>query len=115
MAKDNNKNNKNKMTEKELDKLAEKIALKVAAKLIDLQDISDWFRGTNYTFKPFMSDNIYKPYKRKEFKLNEEEELIGELSKLMTLMNLYEEKEEYEKCANIKKKIDKIQKRLENL
>ena len=110
MTKDNN-NDKNKMTEKELEILAEKIAIKVAAKLIDLNDISDYFR-TSYTFKPFIE--FYKPNKYKEPELDEEEELVGELAKLMTLMNLYEEKEEYEKCAIIKKKIDEINKKLGN-
>ena len=111
MKKDNNKNNK--MSEKELDALAEKIAMKVTTKLIDLNDISDYFRGTTYTFKPFMEP--YRPKRYKETEPNEEEELIGELSKLMTMLNLYEEKEEYEKCAKIKKKIDAINRKLKNL
>jgi len=111
MKKDNNKNNK--MSEEELDELAEKIAMKVTTKLIDLNDISDYFRGTTYTFKPFMEP--YKPKKYEDPEINQEEELIGELSKLMTMMNLYEAKEEYEKCAKIKKKIDAINRKLKNL
>ena len=111
MKKDNNKNNK--MSEEELDELAEKIAMKVTTKLIDLNDISDYFRGTTYTFKPFMEP--YKPKKYEEPEIGQEEELIGELSRLMTLMNLYEDKEEYEKCAKIKKKIDAINRKLKNL
>ena len=110
MKKDNNKNNK--MTEEELEILAEKIAMKVASKLIDLTDISNYFK-TSYTFKPFMEP--YKPKKYEEPEIGQEEELIGELSRLMTLMNLYEEKEEYEKCAKIKKKIDAINRKLKNL
>ena len=110
MKKDNNKNNK--MTEEELEILAEKIAMKVASKLIDLTDISNYFK-TSYTFKPFMEP--YKPKKYEEPEIGQEEELIGELSRLMTLMNLYEEKEEYEKCAKIKKKIDTINRKLKNL
>ena len=111
MKKDNNKNNK--MSEEELDELAEKIAMKVTTKLIDLNDISDYFRGTTYTFKHFMEP--YKPKKYEDPEINQEEELIGELSKLMTMMNLYEAKEEYEKCAKIKKKIDAINRKLKNL
>ena len=112
MTKDNN-NDKNKMTEEELEILAEKIAMKVASKLIDLTDISDYFRGTTYTFKPFMEP--YKPKEHEDPEIDQEEELIGELSRLMTLMNLYEDKEEYEKCAKIKKKIDAINRKLKNL
>ena len=109
MTKDNN-NDKNKMTEEELEILAEKIAMKVAKKLADLNDISDYFK-TSYTFKPFME--FYKPKKYKE--PEQEDELVGELAKLMTMMNLYEQKEEYEKCAVIKKKIDEINRKLKNL
>ena len=109
MKKDNNKNNN--MSEEELDALAEKIATKVATKLVDLNDISDYFRGTSYTFKPFMEQ--YKPKLYEEPESNQEEELIGELSKLMTMMNLYESKEEYEKCAKIKKKIDAINRKIQ--
>ena len=110
MKKDNNKNNK--MSEEELEILAEKIAMKVAAKLIDLTDISNYFK-TSHTFKPFLEP--YKPKKYEEPEIDHEEELIGELSKLMTMMNLYESKEEYEKCAKIKKKIDAINRKLKNL
>ena len=105
----NNNNDKNKMTEEELEILADKIAIKIAKKLADLNDISDYFR-TSYTFKPFTE--FYKPKKYKE--LEQEDELVGELAKLMTMMNLYEQKEEYEKCAVIKKKIDEINKKLGN-
>ena len=41
--------------------------------------------------------------------LTEEELLVGELARLMTLLNVYEEKEEYEKASIIKNKIDGLQ------
>ena len=37
---------------------------------------------------------------------------VGELARLMTLMNLYEE---YEKCAAVKKHLDKVNKIVEKL
>jgi hypothetical protein len=40
--------------------------------------------------------------------MTEEEELLAELSKLMTLMNLFTEKEEYEKCSLLKARIRDI-------
>ena len=40
---------------------------------------------------------------------------VGELARLMTLMNLYEDREEYEKCAQVKKHIDKINTILDKL
>lgn len=47
--------------------------------------------------------------------LSEEELLVGELAKLMTILNIYEEKEEYEKASVIKNKIDKINNKLDQL
>ena len=47
-------------------------------------------------------------------KTSTEEQLLGELASLMTQLNLYQEKEEYEKCAEIKKKIDKLNEKLGN-
>ena len=44
-----------------------------------------------------------------------EEQLLGELASLMTQLNLHQEKEEYEKCAEIKKKIDKLKKKINKL
>ncbi len=41
--------------------------------------------------------------------------LIAELARLMTLMAVYEEKEQYEKAAIIKNKIDRLQKQIERL
>ena len=44
--------------------------------------------------------------------MSEEEELLAELAKLMTLMNLYTEKEEYEKCSLLKARIRDIKSKL---
>ena len=38
----------------------------------------------------------------------DEDHALGELARLMTLSTLYEDREEYEKCAIIKKHIDKV-------
>ena len=47
-----------------------------------------------------------------KFGMDEEERLVGELAKLQTIMMILEGKEEYEKAAIILKKIDKINKKL---
>ena len=44
--------------------------------------------------------------------MNEEEKLVGELAKMQTIMMILEDKEEYEKAAIILKKIEKINKKL---
>ena len=45
----------------------------------------------------------------------EDDHMIGELARLMTLQGIYEDREEYEKCALINKHIKKINKIVENL
>lgn len=45
---------------------------------------------------------------------NPDDRAIGELARLMTLSGIYQEREEYEKCAVIKKHIDRINKILDN-
>ena len=49
------------------------------------------------------------------FKESDEEFLVAELARLMTLLNMYEEKEQYTKAAIIKRKLEIIQKRLDKL
>jgi hypothetical protein len=49
------------------------------------------------------------------FKETEEEFLVGEMARLTTLMNMYEGQEEYMKAAIIKRKLDIITKKLNNL
>jgi uncharacterized protein YfbU (UPF0304 family) len=49
-----------------------------------------------------------------ELGLNHEERLVGELARLQTIMMIFEDKEEYEKAAIILKKIDKINRLLNN-
>tara|TARA_R100000406_G_C3049780_1_gene108454 strand:- start:112 stop:378 length:267 start_codon:yes stop_codon:yes gene_type:complete len=38
----------------------------------------------------------------------DEDHALGELARLMTLSSIYEDREEYEKCAILKKHIDKL-------
>lgn len=47
--------------------------------------------------------------------LSTEELLLAEIARLMTLLSSYEDKEQYEKAAIIKNKIDKLKTKLENL
>ena len=45
----------------------------------------------------------------------EDDEAIGELARLMTLLNLYEEREEYEKCHLVNQHIKRLEKIVQNL
>jgi hypothetical protein len=46
---------------------------------------------------------------------NQEEELLAELARCMTLMSKYLAEEKYEECELLKKKIKTIEKKLKNL
>ncbi len=97
MTKDNNKN----MTEKDLDLLSAKIV----ARLVQLKELTIWHdRLANTT----QVDWDY-------IDMTEEEDLLSELAKLMTLMNLFTEKEEYEKCALLKARIKDIKRQLKQI
>ena len=47
-----------------------------------------------------------------EFTMSEEEQLIGELAKLQTILMIYEKNEEYEKAAIVLSKLNNIKTRL---
>jgi len=91
------------MTDKEMNKLADMIVDKLLTTYIKEQ--SKWY--TTNTFDLFMQ-NSRKPVE------SSEEKLLGELASLMTQLNLHQEKEEYEKCAEIKKQIEILKKKLKN-
>tara|TARA_Y100001963_G_scaffold61338_1_gene85626 strand:+ start:170 stop:448 length:279 start_codon:yes stop_codon:yes gene_type:complete len=92
------------MTDKEMNKLADLIVDKLLTTFI--KDQAKWY--TTNTFDMFMEQS-------KKPKTSTEEQLLGELASLMTQLNLHQEKEEYEKCAELKKKIDELRKKMNNL
>ena len=49
------------------------------------------------------------------FRETEEEFLMGELARLTTLMHMYEQQEEYMKAAIIKRRLEIVQTKLDNL
>ena len=92
------KDNKSIMTERELDLLA----TKVVAKFSQLREL------ITYHDKLYNMTQVDWDY----IDMTEQEELLGELAKLMTLMNLYTDKEEYEKCSLLKARIRDIKRKL---
>jgi len=60
-------------------------------------------------------ERFFPGINKKAKKGSTEEELLGELASLMTQLNLHQEKEEYEKCAEIKKQIDELRKKINKL
>ena len=45
----------------------------------------------------------------------DDDHALGELARLMTLLNIYQDREEYEKCHLINKHIKRLEKIVENL
>ena len=97
------------MTDKEMNKLADIIVDKLLTTYIREQ--ATWYTTNTDAYIERFFPGISKSPK----KGSTEEELLGELASLMTQLNLHQEKEEYEKCAEIKKKIDILNKKLKNL
>ena len=98
------------MTDKEMNKLADLIVDKLLTTYIREQ--SDWY-STN-TFSD-VSNMFGKSKKRKAKKPETEDELLGELAKLLTQIEYHKQDENYEKCAKLQEKVDKINKKLEEL
>lgn len=96
------------MTEKQIEKLAIKIADLVLVGLIEKQ--KQWDQQFTADVGKLMQDSFGNARM-----VSQEELLLAELARLMTLLNGYEEKEEYEKAAVIQNKIRIIEKRLKNL
>jgi hypothetical protein len=92
------------MTEKEIEKLAELITDKLIAKQ---QEYDEQFHVDLQ--ETMMKDGGFVR------QVSEEELLLAEIARLMTLLSSYEDKEQYEKAAIIKNKIDKLKTKLENL
>jgi len=84
------------MTEKQLNQLVDKLAGAMIKRIygIEQNDARDKMS--------YFADNM-------------DDHAVGELARLMTLMNLYEDREEYEKCAAVKKHLDKVNKIIDQL
>jgi len=89
------------MNDKFLDELADKLLDKLLKKCSQ----PEWHVRRSNDFITNLSGII-------AFKENEEEHMIGELSKLMTLMVMYEEKGDTDKANLIQEKIEIINKKL---
>ena len=83
------------------------LAIKIVSRMVKLKSMVEWF---SHVSRSDIAWNVAY----KDLELTEEEEALGEAAKLMTLMNMFKDEEEYEKCAIIKgrmKEVNKILKR----
>ena len=84
------------------DRSLDVLSAKITARFVSLKELTMWHdRLHNLT----QVDWDY-------IDMTEEENLLSELAKLMTLMNLYTDKEEYEKCSLLKARIRDIKRKL---
>jgi len=87
------------MTDTELNALA----IKIVSRMVKLKSMEDWFDHAS-------KSNIAWTTAYDDLELSIEEDALGEAAKLMTLMNLFQDEEEYEKCAIIKGRMREINK-----
>ena len=79
------------------------LAIKIVSRMVKLKSMEDWFDHVNKA-------DIAGSIAYQDLELTEEENALGEAAKLMTLMNLFQEDEEYEKCAIIKGRMAQVNK-----
>ena len=77
------------------------LAIKIVSRMVKLKSMEDWFSHVS-------KSDIAWSTAYQDLELTEDEEALGEAAKLMTLMNLFKEDEEYEKCAIIKQRMDEV-------
>tara|TARA_R100000808_G_C2012139_1_gene64208 strand:- start:50 stop:394 length:345 start_codon:yes stop_codon:yes gene_type:complete len=77
------------------------LAIKVVSRMVKLKSMEDWFNHASQS-------NLAWGLAYKDLELTEEEDALGEAAKLMTLMNIFQENEEYEKCAIIKDRMNEV-------
>ena len=87
------------MTEKDINSLADKIV----ARMMKIKTMESWFNEIKYS-------DIAQTRSYRELDITEEEDAIGEMAKLMTLLNIFEDKEEFEKCAAVKQRVKLVNK-----
>ena len=80
-----------------------KLAIKIVSRMVKLKSMEDWFHHVS------QSDTAWS-IAYQDLKLDEEVEALGEAAKLMTIMEICKQDEEYEKCAIIKNRMDEVNK-----
>ena len=89
------------------DEFLDALADKLLDKLLERCSQPEWHVRRSSSFVNNLSGII-------AFKENEQERMLGEMSKLMTLMVMYEEKGEQDKALLLQDKINQIDDKLNN-
>ena len=88
-----------KMTDTELNALA----IKIVSRMVKLKSMEDWFHHVSQS-------DVAWSVAYQDLELSEEVEALGEAAKLMTIMEICKEDEQYEKCAIIKNRMEEVNK-----
>ena len=86
-----------KMTDTELNALA----IKIVSRMVKLKSMEDWFHHVSQS-------DVAWSVAYQDLELDEEVEALGEAAKLMTIMDICKEDEQYEKCAIIKNRMEEV-------
>ena len=106
-----NKRTTNKQIFDKLDKLKmsdtelNALAIKIVSRMVKLKSMEDWFHHVASSQASW--DVAYA-----DLEMTEEEDALGEAARLMTLLNLFQDKEENEKCSLLKARIRDIKRTL---
>jgi len=102
-----NKRTTNKQIFEKLDKLKmsdtelNALAIKIVSRMVKLKSMEDWFHHVSQS-------DIAWSVAYQDLELDEEVEALGEAAKLMTIMEICKEDEQYEKCAIIKNRMEEV-------
>ena len=104
------------MTEQQMEEFADIVADKVFSLLLKKQgefdqQFIDQIKASGKDIEAALQQDVFGNYRQ----TTDEEVLLSEIARLMTLLSSYEDKEQYEKAAIIKNKIDKLQNKLNEL
>ena len=104
------------MTEREMNDFADILAEKVFKLIMDRQaELDEQFieqvKASGHDIELTIQQDVFGNRKN----ATEEEVLLAEIARLMTLLSAYEDKEQYEKAAIIKRKIEHIENKLNKL
>ena len=105
----------NSMTQEEMNDFADILAEKVFKLIMERQKELDEQFIEQVKQSGADVEVSLQPYFGMQQNASDEEVLLSELARLMTLLSAYEDKEQYEKAAIIKRKIEHIENKLNKL
>ena len=79
------------------------LATKIVSRMVKLKSMENWFSHV-------AKSKIAWSAAYEDLNLDEEVEALGEAARLMTIMDICKQDEEYEKCAIIKGRMDEVNK-----